>query len=52
MDYRTENGACVWSVVNSMASMLCIPLYILRVFQEQLGYYFVYAQWAVSLQEY
>ena len=31
MEYRTENGACVWTVVNSMASMLCIPLYIPRV---------------------
>ena len=52
MDYRTENGACVWTVVNSMASMLCIPLYIPRAFREQLFYYFLYAQWAVSLQEY
>ena len=51
MDYRTENGACVWTVVNSMASMLYIPLYIPRAFREQLFYYFLYVQWAVSLQE-
>ena len=42
MDHRTENGACVWTVVNSMASMPCIPLYIPRAFRDQLCYYFAY----------
>ena len=33
MEYRTENGACVWTVVSNMASMLCISPYIPRVFR-------------------
>ena len=37
MDHGTENGAYVWTVVNSVASVLCIPLYIPRAFREQLG---------------